>query len=63
LIYYTGVDPYTGKNIYVAKSVEEKRKQKDLFFWHKKDKGGEARVSRKQEKTVHPAIRGRKKGR
>ena len=32
-MYYTGYDPYTGKKVYVARSVEEKRKQKDYFFW------------------------------
>jgi uncharacterized radical SAM protein YgiQ len=37
LMYYTGVDPYTGKKIYVARNIEEKRKQKEYFFWYKKD--------------------------
>jgi len=36
LIYYTGKDPYTGKKIYVARSIEEKRRQKEFFFWYKK---------------------------
>ena len=36
LIYYTGFDPYTGKKVYVARSVEEKRRQKEYFFWYKK---------------------------
>jgi radical SAM superfamily enzyme YgiQ (UPF0313 family) len=36
LIYYTGFDPNTGKKVYVARSVEEKRKQKEYFFWYKK---------------------------
>lgn len=31
-IYYLGFDPYTGKKVYVARSVEEKRRQKDYFF-------------------------------
>ena len=26
-IYYTGINPYTGEKVYVARSVEEKRKQ------------------------------------
>jgi uncharacterized radical SAM protein YgiQ len=34
LIYYTGFDPYTGKKVYVARSVEEKRRQKEYFFWY-----------------------------
>ena len=37
LMYFTGFDPYTGKKIYVAKSIEEKRRQKEFFFWYKKD--------------------------
>jgi uncharacterized radical SAM protein YgiQ len=38
LMYYTGYDPYTGKKVYVARSVEDKRRQKEFFFWYKKDK-------------------------
>ena len=38
LMYYTGFDPYTGKKVYVARNIEEKRKQKEYFFWYKKDK-------------------------
>jgi hypothetical protein len=36
-MYYTGIDPYTGKKIFVARNIEEKRKQKEYFFWYKKD--------------------------
>ena len=37
LMYYTGLDPYTGKKVYVARNIEEKRRQKESFFWYKKD--------------------------
>ncbi len=37
LMYYTGLDPYTGKKVYVARNIEEKRRQKEYFFWYKKD--------------------------
>ncbi|MDO9338946.1 MAG: YgiQ family radical SAM protein [Bacteroidales bacterium] len=37
LMYYTGFDPYTGKKVYVARSIEDKRRQKEYFFWYKKD--------------------------
>ena len=37
LMYYTGFDPYTGKKVYVARNIEEKRKQKEYFFWYKKE--------------------------
>jgi hypothetical protein len=36
-MYYTGFDPYSGKKVYVAKNIEEKRRQKEYFFWYKKD--------------------------
>ncbi len=38
LMYYTGVDPYTGKSIYVARKPEDKKRQKEYFFWYKKKK-------------------------
>jgi uncharacterized radical SAM protein YgiQ len=36
LLYYTGFDPYTGKKVYVARKPEEKKRQKEYFFWYKK---------------------------
>ncbi len=36
-IYYTGINPYTGEEVYVARSIEEKRKQQSYFFWYKGD--------------------------
>ena len=38
-MYYTGFDPYTGKKVYVARSIDEKRRQKEYFFWWKKAPG------------------------
>jgi uncharacterized radical SAM protein YgiQ len=35
VIYYTGVDPYTKKQIYSAKDVKEKDEQRRFFFWYK----------------------------
>ncbi len=35
VIYYTGIDPYTGKKIFTAKSQKEKQNQKQFFFWYK----------------------------
>ena len=32
VMYYCGFDPYTGKKLYVARTKEEKQKQKDYFF-------------------------------
>ena len=36
-MYYTGMDPYSGKKIFVARSAEEKKQQKDYFFWYIKE--------------------------
>jgi uncharacterized radical SAM protein YgiQ len=36
LIYYTGFDPYSGKKVYVARKSEDKKKQKEYFFWYRK---------------------------
>jgi len=39
-MYYLGYDPYTGKKVFVARDIAEKRKQKDYFFWSSKNKTG-----------------------
>jgi hypothetical protein len=39
LIYYTGFDPYTGKSVFVARKPEDKKRQKEFFFWYKKETG------------------------
>lgn len=33
-MYYTGIDPLTGKEVYVARTDREKRLQKALLLWH-----------------------------
>ncbi len=38
VMYYTGVDPYSGNKIYVAKSREQRENQQSFFFWHKPEK-------------------------
>jgi len=35
VMYYTGLNPYTGKNVYVARTKEEKLNQRKFFFWYK----------------------------
>jgi uncharacterized radical SAM protein YgiQ len=32
VMFYTGEDPYTGEGVFVARSAEAKRRQKDFFF-------------------------------
>ncbi|MBN2520067.1 MAG: YgiQ family radical SAM protein, partial [Bacteroidales bacterium] len=34
VIYYSGINPYTGKTIKTARKVEERVKQKKFFFWY-----------------------------
>ena len=36
VMFYTGENPYTGEKVYVARSQEEKRRQKSYFFGWKK---------------------------
>ncbi|MBI9069331.1 MAG: YgiQ family radical SAM protein [Salinivirgaceae bacterium] len=35
VIYYSGIDPYSKKEIFTAKSQKDKRNQKQFFFWYK----------------------------
>jgi uncharacterized radical SAM protein YgiQ len=49
-MYYTGYDPYTGKKVYVARSIDEKRAQKEFFFWYKKGEGRPATCDRRKGK-------------
>lgn len=36
-IFYSGVDPYSGEKVFVAKSPSEKEKQRSYFFWYQKE--------------------------
>ena len=36
-MWYTGLDPYTLKPVFSAKSMSDKQKQRMFFFWYKKD--------------------------
>ena len=36
-MYYTGLNPYTMKPIYVARTQPEKLAQRQFFFWYKPD--------------------------
>jgi uncharacterized radical SAM protein YgiQ len=57
LMYYTGIDPVSGKKIYVARNIEEKRKQKEFFFWHKT--GNPARIAGTFRADGKPPVTGR----
>ena len=32
VMFYTGINPYTGEEVYVARTQEDKRRQKSYFF-------------------------------
>lgn len=34
-MFYTGLDPYTGQAVYVARTPEQKKQQNRYFFWYK----------------------------
>lgn len=34
-IYYTGIHPYTGEEVYTARTDEDKKNQRKFFFWYK----------------------------
>ena len=56
LIYYTGFDPYSGKKVFTAKTIEEKRRQKEYFFWYRKPPTGRRTPSKKDKpgKIISP---------
>jgi len=49
VMYYTGKDPYSGKDVYVARKIDEKRRQKEFFFWYKTEKRQPATGNRKKK--------------
>ena len=58
LIYYTGFDPYSGKKVYVARNIEEKRRQKEYFFWYKKDPGYKGSVVQRRKDNSSKGSKG-----
>ena len=42
-MYYTGIDPTTMKPLYVARNPEQKREQRQMFFFYKKELRNEIR--------------------
>jgi uncharacterized radical SAM protein YgiQ len=51
LMYYTGFDPFTGKKVYTAKSADDKKRQKEFFFWYKKPAGAHGKEHRAHGKS------------
>ncbi len=40
VMFHTGMNPYTGEHLYVARNQEEKRRQKSYFFSENGDRAG-----------------------
>jgi uncharacterized radical SAM protein YgiQ len=64
LMYYTGFDPYTGKKVYVARSIEDKRRQKEYFFWYRERPNGATAKRHNGSKALRPndSVGQRRKG-
>lgn len=46
-MYYTGINPESGENVYVARSMRDKESQRRFFFWYKPEERKEiARILR-----------------
>ena len=60
VMFYMGVDPYTGKEMFVARTQDEKRRQKSYFF----DQGGAPtqRTPSKSDTGSHRPTKGTYKG-
>ncbi len=52
-IYYTGIDPYSGEKVYVARNNVEKNKQKDLFFSNQNSSVTKVLRRKSQNKNTH----------
>lgn len=62
VMFYTGRNPYTGQEVFVARSQEEKRRQKSWFFARPEPNGewaskGSAHRGTPPEKAARPATR------
>jgi len=59
-MFYTGINPYTGKKVYVARDMEEKRIQKSFFFIKERTKRIEIEnfLSKNNRSDILKQIRG-----
>jgi uncharacterized radical SAM protein YgiQ len=48
VMYYTGIDPYTGEKVFSAKSKQQKENQLKYFFWYKPEIKKELIISLKK---------------
>ncbi len=50
LMYYTGYDPYSGKKVYVERTIDGKKRQKEYFFWYRSRKQQDNKMPGKKKK-------------
>jgi uncharacterized radical SAM protein YgiQ len=53
VMFYTGLDPYTLENIYIPRSIKEKKTQHLFFFLYEKEKREELRSELSKLKQFH----------
>lgn len=53
-LFYAGVEPKSGQQIYVARSMREKEAQKSLFFWYVKSDGPKPQQKSDSRKPQKP---------
>ena len=47
-IFYTGINPYTGEEVYTAKNKNDKLAQREFFFWYKPENKSNIRATLKR---------------
>jgi uncharacterized radical SAM protein YgiQ len=62
-IFYTGIDPYTDKPVFVERDKEGKLKQRDNFFWYKttESKAPRPNTRRSKQNTAHGKMKRKKR--
>ncbi|MEZ5196525.1 MAG: YgiQ family radical SAM protein [Bacteroidales bacterium] len=53
VMYYTGIDPYTGKKVFRANTIEAKKLQRKFFFWYKPENYAVIKATLKKIRMSH----------
>ena len=61
VMFYTGENPYTGEKVYVARSQDDKRRQKSYFFAERRPQS-RVGVGQKSKFSAHGVVKGVAKG-
>ena len=49
-MFYTGINPYTGEQVYVARTPEQKKQQNSYFFWYKHEERPNSKVESRKKR-------------